>query len=60
MFQKQLTLTGKYLFSCRIIKVYASWLNGRYEIADKMTMSKFYALANLHASDWGFYLAIEK
>ena len=36
MFQKQLTLTGKYLFSCRIYNVHPSWLNGRNEIADEI------------------------
>jgi len=36
MFKKKLTLTGKYLFSCRIYNVHPSWLNGRNEIADEI------------------------
>ncbi len=33
---KQLTLTGKYLFSCRINNVQPSWLNGRNVNADEI------------------------
>jgi hypothetical protein len=40
MFQKQLTLTGKYLFSCRINNFNASWLYGRNAIADETILRK--------------------
>ena len=36
MFWKLLTLTGKYLFSCRINILLPSWLNGRNENADEI------------------------